>query len=111
MSGSSPWTFRTISQPVRAGRVIGARHDRRAAERVDGIGHALIVGRHEHGIDARRLGGAPEHVLDHRPAGDESQGLPGKASRLISRGDDGDNSGGTNGVSEPSRRNDGHDES
>ncbi len=121
ISGSSPWTLTTISpsrcgghlgQPVGAGRM-----DRRAvitaeaAERVDGRGNPLVVGRDEHGVDRPAPRGAPVDVLDHRPAADAGERLAGETGRLISCGDDGDDSSGADGTCQPCRQNDGHGKS
>jgi hypothetical protein len=91
--------------------VIAPRHNRHAAKGGDDIGDPRVVGRDDDGIDVAGGGGAPMHVFDHRHAGDERERLAWETRGLVSRRDDGDNSGGANSVREPSRRNDGHGES
>jgi hypothetical protein len=68
--------------------MIGPSHHRGAPERLDRVEHAPVVGRHEHGVDCRRGGGATIHVFDHRAAADVGQRLAREACRVVSRGDD-----------------------
>ena len=75
--------------------MVGARHDGDAAERVHGARDALVVGRDEHRVDRARVGRAAVDVFDHRPAVDDREWLAGKTRRLISGGNDGDDSSGT----------------
>ena len=93
MVGKSPCTLTTISalpsgsrllqrlvDAVRAGRVVGAGHDRLAAMRHAPRRRSRRVGRHGHAADLGRLRPA-QHMDDHRQAGDVEQRLAGQAGR------------------------------
>ncbi len=81
-----------FSEPVGAGEMIGARHDRDAAERVHRVRNALVVGGHDHGVDRARIGRTSIDVFDHRTSVDLGKRLAGKTRRLVAGGDDGDDS-------------------
>ena len=97
-----------FGEPVGAGRVRRARHDRCAAESINLARDTLVIGGDENGIDAPRLLGAAAHVLDHCLVIDERKWLARQASRAISSGDDGDDSGGSEGIWQPSRKQNRH---
>jgi len=59
--------------------VIGARHARVAAERLDGVEYALVVGGDEDGMDGVGAFGAFVDVLDHGFAREGDQGFAGKS--------------------------------
>ncbi len=78
-----------FGQPIGAGEMIGPGQAGDAAERLDRVDDALVVGGHHHGVD-RRQGGAPVDVLDHRPAVDLGERFTGKAGGVEPGRDDGD---------------------
>ena len=91
--GRSPCTLTTISaspsgssvpqrleNAVGAGGMIGARHHGRGRRRFHRGGDLRRIGRHHHRADAGRLG-PPQHMHDHRHAGDVGQRLAGQAGR------------------------------
>ena len=54
---------------------------------LDGIDDPLVVGGDDHRIDAG-LRGATVDVLDHRAAGDVSEGFSGESGGVVAGGDD-----------------------
>ena len=59
----------------------------------DRVGNTDVVSGDDDGVHARRLGRPAVDVLDHRPAGDVDQRLARQTRRVVSSGDDGDDSG------------------
>jgi hypothetical protein len=68
--------------------VIWAGQPGDAPELFDSRGDCRIVGRDNHRVHAVRLGRAPIHVLDHRPAGDIGERFTGETGRGVSGGND-----------------------
>ena len=77
----------TRSVPVRCP---GLRQPHDAAERLDRVRDALVVGGDDDGIDARGVGRTSIHVLDHGPADDIRENFSGETGRVVSGGNDGD---------------------
>ena len=90
-----------FGQPVAAGFVRRASHHRSAAEATDGVGDALVVGRHEDDVHAAGFSRSAHDVFDHRPAVNERQWFTGKATRVVAGRDDGDDASGADGMREP----------
>ena len=66
-----------LEDPVRAGGVVGPRHDRLAAMGFDDLGDLGGVGRHRDPADFGGFGAA-QHVDDHRQAGDVQKRFSGQ---------------------------------
>ena len=66
-----------LGDPVGAADVVGAGHDRGAAEAAHGRGDALVIGGDDHGVHSSRRRAAI-HVLDHRTAGDIGENFSGE---------------------------------
>ena len=77
-----------LGDPIGAAHVVGARHQRGAAERSHSVRDALVIGRDDHGVHARGRGGAAIHVLDHRLAGDVGENFSGETGGVEPRRDD-----------------------
>ena len=116
ISGSSPWTFTTMSQDRSAATSAMRSVPVRCVARVilaippnapDRGGDPLVIGRHDHGIHAARGGRAPIDVLDHGTAGDVGERLARETRGVVSSGDDGDDCGegecSVEGIREPDR--------
>jgi hypothetical protein len=73
--------------------MVRACHPGDPTERLHGRADALVVGGHHDRVHERRGGSPAVHVLDHRPAADVGERLPGETGRPVARGDDGDVSG------------------
>ncbi len=98
MNGSSPLHVHDdvtghvrdeFGQAIGAGEVVAAGEAGDAAEGLDGIDDALIVGGHHHGIHRRERGAAVD-VFHHGPAGDFSERFSRKAGRVVAGRDDRD---------------------
>jgi hypothetical protein len=50
--------------------MLRSRHPHDAAKPLDCVCNALVVGGHDHGVDAAGIRRAPIDMLDHRPACD-----------------------------------------
>src|SRR3954452_9849573 len=69
-----------LENAIGAGRVIGPGHDGPPAGLFHSRRDDLVVARHHHGAEAGGFG-APEHLHDHRQAGDIGQRLAGQPGR------------------------------
>jgi hypothetical protein len=97
-----------LGETIRARQMVGARHHRRAAKTVHGIRDSLVVGCDDDGVDRRRVGRTAVDVFDHRAARDERERLPRKTSRVVPRGNDGDDASGLECRCQPWWENYGH---
>jgi hypothetical protein len=86
----------------------GLCQSRDAAEFLDRGCDSLIIGCHDHGIDATRFGRASVDVLDHRTTGNVGKRLPGESRRAESGRDDNDSAEGRRSQEWIEKRNRGH---
>jgi hypothetical protein len=81
---------RSFRDAIRAGAVSRLCEPDDTAERFHRTRNALVVGRHDNGVNAASVRGAAVDVLDHRPPSDIGKDFSGKTRRIVAGGDDGD---------------------
>ena len=81
---------RRFGQAVAARRVVGAGHDGLAAEGLDALPDARVVGGHIKAVQLLNLPGLFIDPLDQGLAADQRQGLPRKAGGAEAGRDEGD---------------------
>ena len=81
-----------LENAIGAGHMIGARHYGAARRGLNGVGHVARIGRDHDGTNIR-LGGAPQHLHDHRHPADIGEGLAGQARGSHAGRDEDDRAG------------------